>query len=134
MTKEELNNYTELCREIKNIEEKIQYYTEKKTSIKSQMITDMPVSSIGENDRLGMILVKIEELLKVYYEKEAELLEKRIEIENVLDKLKEPVDRNIIRLKYLEDNTWEKVCVMLNYSWNGIHKRHRKILDIIRYY
>lgn len=132
MTKEELNNYTELCREIKNIEEKIQYYTEKKTSIKSQMITDMPVSSIGENDRLGMILVKIEELLKVYYEKEAELLEKRIEIENVLDKLKEPVDRNIIRLKYLEDNTWEKVCVMLNYSWNGIHKRHRKILDIIR--
>lgn len=132
MTKEELNNYTELCREIKNIEEKIQYYTEKKTSIKSQMITDMPVSSIGENDRLGMILVKIEELLKVYYEKEAELLEKRIEIENVLDKLKEPVDRNIIRLKYLEDNTWEKVCVMLNYSWNGIHKRHRKILDMIR--
>ena len=132
MTKEELNNYTELCREIKNIEEKIQYYTEKKTSIKSQMITDMPVSSIGENDRLGMILVKIEELLKVYYEKEADLIEKRIEIENVLDKLKEPVDRNIIRLKYLEDNTWEKVCVMLNYSWNGIHKRHRKILDMIR--
>lgn len=132
MTKEELNNYTELCREIKNIEEKIQYYTEKKTSIKSQMITDMPVSSNGERDKLGRLLVQIEELIDVYYEKQARLVQMQINIENEIEKLEDATDRNIMRLRYLDNYTWEKVCVMLNYSWNGIHKRHRKILDIIR--
>ena len=132
MTKEELSNYTELCREIKNIEEKIEYYTEKKTSIKSQMITDMPTASTGERDKLGRLLVQIEELLDVYYEKQARLVQMQINIENEIEKLEDATDRNIMRLRYLDNYTWEKICVALNYSWNGIHKKHRKILDIIR--
>ena len=132
MTKEELNNYTELCREIKNIEEKILYYEEQKTSIKSQIITDMPTSSTGERDRLGKLLVQIEELLDLYYEKRTKLVNTQIKIEEAIEKLEDATDRNIMRLRYLDNYTWEKICVALNYSWNGIHKKHRKILDIIR--
>lgn len=132
MTKKELSNYSQINREIKNIQEKIEYYEEKKTSIKSQIISDMPKNSTGGKDKLGTILVEIEKLLDLYYVKQAKLIKLQIEIENVIDDLEDSIDRNIIRLRYFDNCTWEKICVELSYSWNGIHKRHRKILYKIR--
>ena len=53
-------------------------------------------------------------------------------LKNAIENLDDPTDRNIIRLKYIDGHTWERICVILNYSWNGIHKKHRKILEKIR--
>ena len=60
MTKEELKGYIETKREIKIIEEKIEYLESKKTSIKSIIIDDMPKPE-PEQDRLGELLGEIEE-------------------------------------------------------------------------
>ena len=76
------------------------YLEEKKTSIKSMIIHDMPNVPHIKNAMIGNLL-------------------------------EDPTDRNIVRLKYLDGHTWEKICVILNYSWNGIHKKHRKILEKI---
>lgn len=133
MTKDELKEYTETKREIEIIKEKIEYLESKKTSIKSQIISDMPRGE-AEQDRLGQLLIQIEELIDLYNEKFNKLFKQQVEIEKCIDKLEDPIDRNIMRLKYLEGYTWEKVCVELSYSWNGIHKKHRKILDKIRGY
>ena len=132
MNKEELNKYMETKREIEIIEDKIEYLKEKKTSIKSMVITDMPRGSNSENDRLGILLGEIEELINIYREKELKLIKQQIQIENAIENLDDPTDRNIIRLKYIDGHTWERICVILNYSWNGIHKKHRKILEKIR--
>lgn len=131
MTKEELKEYIETKREIEIIEEKIECLEGKKTSIKSQIITDMPRGE-AEQDRLGQLLIQIEELIDSYNEKQNKLLKQQLEIEICIDKLEDSIDRNIMRLRYLEGYTWEKMCVLLNYSWNGIHKKHRKILEKIR--
>lgn len=131
MTKEELKEYIETKREIEIIKEKIECLEGKKTSIKSQIITDMPRGE-AEKDRLGQLLIQIEELIDLYNEKQDKLLKQQLEIEKCIDKLEDSVDRNIMRLRYLEGYTWERMCVLLNYSWNGIHKKHRKILEKIR--
>ena len=131
MTKEELKEYIEVKREIKIIEEKIEFLESKKTSIKSQIITDMPRGE-AEQDRLGQLLIQIEELIDLYNEKQDKLLKQQLKIEKCIDKLEDSIDRNIMRLRYLEGYTWERMCVLLNYSWNGIHKKHRKILEKIR--
>lgn len=131
MTKEELKEYIETKREIKIIEEKIEFLESKKTSIKSQIITDMPRGE-AEQDRLGQLLIQIEELIDSYNEKQDKLLKQQLKIEKCIDKLEDSIDRNIMRLRYLEGYTWERMCVLLNYSWNGIHKKHRKILKKIR--
>lgn len=131
MTKEELKEYIETKREIEIIEEKIEFLESKKTSIKSQIITDMPRGE-AEQDRLGQLLIQIEELIDSYNEKQDKLLKQQLEIEKCIDKLEDSIDRNIMRLRYLEGYTWERMCVLLNYSWNGIHKKHRKILEKIR--
>ena len=131
MTKEELKEYIETKREIKIIEEKIEFLESKKTSIKSQIITDMPRGE-AEQDRLGQLLIRIEELIELYNEKQIKLMKQQKQIEDTIEKLEDSVDRNILRLKYIDGYTWERICVELNYGWNGIHKRHRKILDKIR--
>lgn len=131
MTKEELKEYIETKREIKIIEEKIEFLEEKKTSIKSMVIDDMPKPE-PEQDRLGELLGEIEGLIEQYNKKQDKLFKQQMKIEKCIDKLEDSIDRNIMRLKYIDGYTWERICVMLNYSWNGIHKKHRKILDKIR--
>ena len=131
MTKEELKEYIETKREIKIIEEKIEFLESKKTSIKSQIITDMPRGE-AEQDRLGQLLIRIEELIELYNGKQIKLMKQQKQIEDTIEKLEDSVDRNILRLKYIDGYTWERICVELNYGWTGIHKRHRKILDKIR--
>ena len=131
MTKEELNKYTETKREIEIIEDKIEYLKEKKTSIKSMVITDMPRGSNSENDRLGILLGEIEELINIYNEKQIRLIKKQIEIEEAISILDDPIDRNIMRLRYLEGMKWEKICVEVNYRWAQVHRHHKSILEKI---
>ena len=131
MEKKELKEYVETKREIKIIEEKIEHLESKKTSIKSQIITDMPKPE-PEQDRLVQLIGEIEELIELYNEKQIKLMKQQIEIENCIDKLEDSIDRNIMRLKYIDGYTWERICVIIGYSWNGIHKKHRKILEKIR--
>ena len=131
MTKEELKEYIETKREIKIIEEKIEFLESKKTSIKSQIITDMPRGE-AEQDRLGQLLIQIEELIELYNEKQSNLIKQQTKIENCIDKLDNALERNIMRLRYLESKKWEKICVEVNYSWENVHRIHRKILSKIK--
>lgn len=131
MTKEELKEYIETKREIKIIEEKIEFLESKKTSIKSMIIDDMPKPE-PEHDRLGELLGEIEELIDIYNKKQDKLFKQQIKIEKCIDKLDNAKERNIMRLRYLEGHKWEKVCVETNYSWENVHRIHRKILSKIK--
>ena len=131
MTKEELKEYIETKREIKIIEEKIEYLESKKTSIKSMTIDDMPKPE-PEQDRLVQLLIQIEELIELYNEKQSNLIKQQTKIENCIDKLDSSLERNIMRLRYLESKKWEKICVEVNYSWENVHRIHRKILSKIK--
>lgn len=131
MTKEELKEYVETKREIKIIEEKIECLESKKTSIKSMIIDDMPKPE-PEQDRLGELIGEIEELIELYNEKQIKLMKQQIEIEKCIDKLDSSLERNIMRLRYLESMKWEKICVEVNYSWENVHRIHRKILSKIK--
>lgn len=130
MTKEKLTKYRSTKKELDNIKYKIIELEYKKTSIKSQIINDTVAGEV-ERDKIGAILVKIEELLELYMSKEIELLEQQLEIELVINTLSNPLERNVMRYRYLDGLKWERICVEVNYSWEGIHKIHRRILDKI---
>nr|DAY95279.1 MAG TPA: DNA directed RNA polymerase subunit [Caudoviricetes sp.] len=131
MEKKELKEYIETKREIKIIEEKIEYLESKKTSIKSMIIDDMPKPE-PEQDRLGQLLGEIEELIELYNEKQSNLIKQQMKIEKCIEKLDSALERNIMRLRYLESMKWEKICVEVNYSWENVHRIHRKILSKIK--
>ena len=130
MTKEELMQYGSIELEVKQIKERIEYLEEKKTSIKSQVITDMPTGG-GERTDILTLITKIEDSQIELIQKQSKLVDIMESIENTIDRLEDSTERIILRSRYLECKKWEQICVELNYSWRQIHRLHSNILKKI---
>ena len=106
--KEDLKRYKEMKIELETIEDKLEYLKEKKTSIKSQIITDLPVSTQSELDRLNALLVEMEKVIKLYMKKQRKILKKMYKIEKSLDIL-EPLEKTVIRYAYFDNKRFEEI-------------------------
>jgi flagellar biosynthesis chaperone FliJ len=73
MTKDDLKEYTSIKRELKQIQFKLKELEERKTSIKSMVISDMNVQTSHNNNSIEDLLIKIEECIEEYNKKEIEL-------------------------------------------------------------
>ena len=130
MTKDDLKEYTSIKKELKQIQFKLKELEERKTSIKSMIISDMNVQTSHNNNSIEDLLIKIEECIEEYNKKEIKLYNKQLEIENCINSL-EPTERIIMRLRYIEGKTFEQIAVDLNYSWRHTIRIHGKILQKI---
>ena len=130
MTKEELMQYGSIELEVKQLKERIEYLEEKKTSIKSQVITDMPTGG-GERTDILTLITKIEDSQIELIQKQSKLVDIMESIENTIDRLEDSTERIILRSRYLQCKKWEQICVELNYSWRQIHRLHSNILKKI---
>lgn len=107
MTKDDLKEYTSIKRELKQIQFKLKELEERKTSIKSMVISDMNVQTSHNNNSIEDLLIKIEECIEEYNKKEIELYNKQLEIEKCINSL-EPTERIIARSRYIEGKTFDK--------------------------
>ena len=128
MTKDDLKEYTSIKKELKQIQFKLKELEERKTSIKSMIISDMNVQTSHNNNSIEDLLIKIEECIEEYNKKEIKLYNKQLEIENCINSL-EPTERIIARSRYIEGKTFEQIAVDLNYSWRHTIRIHGKILQ-----
>ena len=130
MKKEDLKEYASIKKELKQIQFKLKELEERKTSIKSMIISDMNVQTSHNNNSIEDLLIKIEECIEEYNKKEIKLYNKQLEIENCINSL-EPTERIIARSRYIEGKTFEQIAVDLNYSWRHTIRIHGKILQKI---
>ena len=130
MTKDDLKEYTSIKKELKQIQFKLKELEERKTSIKSMIISDMNVQTSHNNNSIEDLLIKIEECIEEYNKKEIKLYNKQLEIENCINSL-EPTERIIARSRYIEGKTFEQIAVDLNYSWRHTIRINGKILQKI---
>ena len=130
MTKEELMQYGSIELEVKQLKERIEYLEEKKTSIKSQVITDMPTGG-GERTDILTLITKIEDSQIELIQKQSKLVDIMESIEHTIDGLEDSTERLILRSRYLQCKKWEQICVELNYSWRQIYRLHSNILKKI---
>lgn len=125
MDKSKLKQYRILRKEIEQLEaEKADYY-----HIPATKITDMPkahkqkdLSDITPN--LLFLQAKIDKKIKEY-------TVLRAEIEDSITCL-QPVERVLMRLRYIEGLTWEQVAVEMHYSYKWVCVLHGRILDKMR--
>lgn len=54
----------------------------------------------------------------------------RQELFDFIDRI-DGVEGDVLFERYINLRKWEEVCVVMNYSWNGIHKVHRRALAIV---
>lgn len=41
------------------------------------------------------------------------------------------IEGKVLYERYIHLRKWEEICVVLNYSWHGIHSVHRRALSIV---
>lgn len=128
MTKSELQELYWTKKNIQHMEDKLEELDTQATKITTQ-ISDMPKGG-SSHDKTGDVISKIVELkdeinykLKMMYS-----LEKKVEkaIKNLPAR-----EAYLIRLRYIEMNSWEQICVAMNYSWRQIHYIHSEALKML---
>lgn len=129
MTKEELKEYTVLKDEVVQLEEQIVFWEERKTSIKSQIISDMPRAE-GESKELIDILVKIEDTIKNLNKKTNKLIKKISEIEDIIEGLG-ATERVLMRYRYIDNLKMFQIAQKMNYSERQANNIHSKALKKI---
>lgn len=82
----------------------------------------------GSGDPLAGITEKRRAVLKRYQAKLQELDVALLMIEDMIDGL-EPMERTLMRYRYIDGLKWEAVCVAIGYSWRQTHNIHAGILD-----
>lgn len=41
------------------------------------------------------------------------------------------IEGEVLIQRYVNLHKWEEICILLHYSWNGIHEAHRRALRIV---
>lgn len=131
VTKEELKAYIELRKERNDLKRRIVELEAVMYGPRSQRLDGMPRSGSGTNYVQEERLDRMAELLEQYEAKEAELTAALVEIENAIKKL-EPRERLLVRLHYIDGQTWEQVAVEMGYSWRQVHRIHSDALDKLK--
>ena len=57
-------------------------------------------------------------------------IEIRQEIFDLVDSI-DGIEGDVLYQRYINLHKWEEICVMLHYSWQGIHLIHRRALAIV---
>lgn len=127
MTKDELKVKLKRYLDIKAEAEQIQELRDALLDPKGANLDAMPRSS-GPGNPVEAARKQREALAREYDRKEQELVAEMAYIEAMIEGL-EPIERKLMRHRYLEGLTWEKVCVAINYGWTNTHEMHGRILD-----
>lgn len=82
----------------------------------------------GVGDPTAELVARHLDLLERYRLQLLRLTVEQIDVEVMLEDL-EPLERTLMRHRYLEGLTWEEVCVAISYSWQQTHRIHRRALE-----
>lgn len=127
MTKDELKIRLKRYLDIKAEAKQILELRDALLDPKGANLDAMPRSS-GPGNPVEAARKEREKLKRDYDRKLEELAAEQAYIETMIESL-DPIERKLMRHRYLEGLTWEKVCVAINYGWTQTHEMHGRILD-----
>ena len=95
----------------------------------SPHMSDEPRSS-GFKDKIGDLVVKLDEVESELMKKYSEAYEALSVVENAIIALPER-EQYLIRLRYIQFKDWPEICVEMNYSWRHTHWIHSHALSLL---
>lgn len=122
MTKERLRHYNALKQEQQQLRDQIDTLEAEIYAPNIQRITGMPSAGSGGNPMENKAIRHIE-LIEQYGAKLEEIATEREAIEEAIASL-DWTARMLLRYRYIDNMTWDDVCVKMNYSWGHIHRIH----------
>lgn len=132
MTKEELKKYKVYKLEIQSISDSILELQATLENVAAKPITDDPMNHnaflVDKQSELVLKKIDLEEKL---ISKRQELIKAHEDIEDAIEQLNSPIERTILRMRYIEGLKWEEICVRIDYGWDNTHTLHRMALKNI---
>lgn len=108
-----LDDYVNNEYEIDGERDRLRYLISKKTNISAKSMDGMPRSSNSSTDRMADALGKEEELREKIQKMIDSQAVKRKEIEAIIRKLKNPEERQVVRLRYFDRAKWEEIIEVI---------------------
>lgn len=59
-----------------------------------------------------------------------EAIQIRQEVFDLIDSI-DGIEGDVLYQRYIKLHKWEEICVLLHYSWHGIHSAHRRALAVV---
>lgn len=129
MNKQKLKEYTWIKKNIDHLEIELLSLESRATKV-TPHISDEPNSKGYRQDKTADLVAAMIDT-KILINKQLEKLYKiRLEIEESISDLPEK-EQYLMRARYLENKTWEQICVDMSYCWKQIHRIHSKALKAI---
>lgn len=135
MTKEELQRYQAIVYERKQVALELEELRAMLYGVTSPQITGLPGTSVRRRSAVETNVTEhteeLQALEEYYKELGAKLLRQQLAIEKAIDSLG-PLQRTIMRHRYIEGMKWEEICVAIGYEWSQVHRFHRAALEKLR--
>lgn len=125
--KKRLSEYLDVKREYAQVLEKLKDIEAIMTSPRAQKLDGMPRGGSG-GDPMSAIVAQHITLEERYREQLWRLAEAQCAVEEMIESL-EPGERKLMRHRYIDGLSWERVCVAMSYSWRATHNIHARALD-----
>ena len=128
-TIKDLKDIQYLRMDIDYYKDKLKELEEGKSGIKSSSNSDITPGShvTNPNNSSADVLIRIDELKEYIHKKEIELKETISRVNNKLDVL-EPKEKIVIELHYINGETIEYICGVVNYSYRHTNRLHKSAL------
>lgn len=125
-----LLEYRKLEQNIERDMEELQRLESRAEKITS-MVSDMPKGS-QQGDSLQRSVEKICELKVSLNQRIDAAVEKRKEIETVIETLEDKTLQLLLRYRYIDGMTWEQIAVKMDYCWRQVVRLHGSALSKIK--
>lgn len=125
--KEYLNQVREINRRIDDKVLEIDFLNDRLTSISVAYDVE-PVDHSRNVHSLEHSIARVLDLKDELARDLTDLIDKRREVENTIEQLKDTNMKKLLNLRYLHFNTWEYIAVQLNFSIRNVYILHGKAL------
>jgi len=130
--KEFLKQYEELNRIAEQHREEYEIETEKIDAIGSTLAGEpgMPHGT-GISRKTEDKAIRLADKAMKWKMAELDALEKRQEIYELISQIK-GVEGDVLYQRYIRLRKWEEICVLVHYSWQGVHNVHCRALQMVQ--
>lgn len=85
-----------------------------------------------DNDTIGKTIAKVIDYERRADELIGQLVEIRVEIENAVKEVSDPIQREVLERKYLLYQDWDTIAKKLNYSKRQVYRLHNQALEKLK--
>lgn len=128
MLKEDLIEYRALRQEVRQQHEQRKDMEARMYSPRGQRFSSTPNATHGKGHTMDDVVCKHVELLDMIAANEAELTCKIVSLEKAVEGLESSIERQVLRLRYFEALSWQKISQIVGYSEPRLYEIQRSAL------